>query len=225
MRKLPPRQTASEQVYQAILDAVCDGRFAPGTHLVQEELAAKLGVSRQPVQQAMAMLKADGIVEESGARGLHVAPIDLDTMRHRYAIRSALDALAASGAAEAVRNGDRAIAEQGRRLVAEGRAAIGVLDVAKLVAADIGFHRYIYEASGNPLIAPTAEIHWHFLRRIMADVVRHAQPPVEIWDQHEAIVVAIADGDAAEAGRLAEVHVELAARGLVATFGRNEEAP
>ncbi len=222
MRKLPLRQTAAELVYQAILDAVSDGRLAPGTHLVQEELAAQLGVSRQPVQQAMAMLKSDGIVEENGARGLHVAPINLATMRHRYAIRSALDALAASGAAETVRKGDRTIAEQGRRLVAEGRAAIGVLDMAKLVAADIGFHRYMYEASGNPLIAPTAEIHWHFLRRVMADVVRHTQPPVEIWDQHEGIVAAIAAGDAAEAARRAEAHVERATQRLSMTMERKE---
>ncbi len=224
MRKLPPRQTAAEQVYQAILDAVSDGSFAPGTHLVQEELAARLGVSRQPVQQAMAMLKADGIVEESGARGLHVAPIDLATMRHRYAIRAVLDALAAGAAADAVRNGDSSIAGEGRRLVAQGRAAIAAMDVRTLVAADVGFHRYIYEASGNPLIAPTAEIHWRFLRRVMADVVRHAQPPVEIWDQHEGIVEAIARGDAAEAGRLAEAHVERAAERLTTAMTRKERA-
>ncbi len=224
MRKLPPRQTAAEQVYQAILDAVSDGSFAPGAHLVQEELAAKLGVSRQPIQQAMAMLKADGIVEESGARGLHVAPIDLATMRHRYAIRSVLDAMAASGAAKAVLAGDRSISDEARRLVAAGRSAIAAMDVRALVAADIAFHQFLYEASGNPLIAPTAEIHWRFLRRVMSDVVRHAQPPVEIWDQHEAIVEAIARGDAEAASRLAEAHVERAAERLTAARHRMEQA-
>ena len=222
MRKLPPRQTAVEQVYQAIVDAVCDGLFAPGTHLVQEELAARLGVSRQPIQQAMAMLKADGIVEESGARGLHVAPIDIPTMRHRYAIRSVLDALAACEAAKAVKAGDRTIPERARRLIAEGRAAVEAMDVRALVAADVGFHQFIYEASGNPLIAPTAEIHWRFLRRVMSDVVRHAQPPSEIWDQHDAIVRAIADGDSETAGKLAEAHVERAAQRLSAAKHRME---
>ncbi len=139
MRKLPPRQTASEQVYHAIIDAVIDGSFAPGSHLVQEELAARLGVSRQPIQQAMAMLKADGIVEESGARGLHVAPIDLSTMRHRYAIRSVLDALAAASAAKAVLVGNRSIADEARQRVAAGRAAIQAMDVSALVAADVDF--------------------------------------------------------------------------------------
>ncbi len=58
----------------------------------------------------------------------------------------------------------------------------------------------------------------------MSDVVRHAQPPVEIWDQHEAIVEAIARGDAEAASRLAEAHVERAAERLTAARQRMEEA-
>jgi DNA-binding GntR family transcriptional regulator len=50
MKVLPPQQGRSEQVYQTLLDAICDGSLAPGEHLVQEQIAAKLGVSRQPVQ-------------------------------------------------------------------------------------------------------------------------------------------------------------------------------
>ncbi len=223
MRKLPPRQTAAEQVYQAILDAVSDGSFAPGAHLVQEELAAKLGVSRQPIQQAMAMLKADGIVEESGARGLHVAPIDLATMRHRYAIRSVLDAMAASGAAKAVLAGDRSISDEARRLVAVGRSAIAAMDVR------LGGRRHRLppvplRSFGQPADRADSRDPLALLRRVMSDVVRHAQPPVEIWDQHEAIVEAIARGDAEAASRLAEAHVERAAERLTAARQRMEEA-
>lgn len=224
MRKLPPRQTVTEQVYQAILDEVCDGALAPGTHLVQEQLAAKLGVSRQPVQQAMAMLKADGVVEESGARGLHVTALDLATMRHRYAIRAVLDELAAGAAAEMVRAGDSSIAAEARELVQRGRAATKQRDIRVLVTADVNFHQLIYEASGNPLIAATAEPHWRFLRRVMADVLRHAEPPGEIWDQHEAILDAIVAGDAPAAGALARQHVTRAAERLAQAQERMAEA-
>ena len=94
------------------------------------------------------------------------------------------------------------------------------MDVRKIVAADVRFHQFVYEASGNPLIAPTAELHWRFLRRVMSDVVRRAQHPVEIWDQHEGIVAAIADGDAETASRLAEAHVKRAAERLTAAMER-----
>ncbi|NIR59688.1 MAG: GntR family transcriptional regulator, partial [Gammaproteobacteria bacterium] len=76
----------AEQVYQAILDEICDGTLSPGAHLVQEQLAERLGVSRQPIQQAIALLKADGLVEEAGKRGVRVTPLDATAMRHHYEI-------------------------------------------------------------------------------------------------------------------------------------------
>ncbi len=139
-------------------------------------------------------------------------------------IRSVLDALAASGAAKAVRSGDQAIADEARRLVALGRAAVAAGDVRALVAADISFHQFIYEASGNPLIAPTAEIHWRFLRRVMSDVVRHAQPPVEIWTSMNGSSRPSPVVMRRPAGRLAEAHVERAAERLTAARQRMEPA-
>ena len=64
----------TEQVYQRLLDAICSGELAPGTRLTQEELAASLSVSRQPVLQALRLLKRDGVVIDAGRRGLIVAP-------------------------------------------------------------------------------------------------------------------------------------------------------
>lgn len=78
MKPITSTPSRAEQVYFAIRDSICDGALEAGTHLVQEDLAARLGVSRQPVQQAMALLKNDGLVLEQGARGLYVAPLDAE---------------------------------------------------------------------------------------------------------------------------------------------------
>ena len=59
----------TEQVYQRLLYAICDGELAPGARLTQEELAAALGVSRQPILQALRLLKKDGFVSDAGRRG------------------------------------------------------------------------------------------------------------------------------------------------------------
>jgi len=53
---------AAELAYRALLEEICDDSMPPGTQLVQEELTAKLGVLRQPIQQAFARLKADGLL-------------------------------------------------------------------------------------------------------------------------------------------------------------------
>jgi DNA-binding GntR family transcriptional regulator len=209
MQLLPPQQGRSEQVYQRLLDAICDGSLVPGEHLVQEQIAAKLGVSRQPVQQALAILKTEGLLLELGKRGLFVAPLDLASMRHHYEIRAALDGLAARRAAERAANEDsRAdIEREGRASLAAGRAAMAGGQIVDMVRADIAFHSYLYEASGNPLLASSAEPHWRQLRRVMGEVLRRAETPGEIWRQHAEILSAVVSGDAKLAEQRAVDHV------------------
>ena len=215
----------AEQVYQAILDEICSGRLTPGTHLKQEQLAERLGVSRQPVQQAMALLKADGLVEEVGKRGLRVSHLDLATMHHHYEIRALLDGLAARATAARLA-GDPAARDgferQVRTIIAAGRKAVDSGDVADMVRQDEAFHRLFYDASGNPLLAQTAEPHWRFLRRVMGDVLRHAEPPHDIWNQHEAIARAVLAGDLPTAERLMTGHASRAAQLLASNSPQQE---
>lgn len=221
----------ADQVYQAVVDDICDGVIGPGEHLVQEQLAAHFGVSRQPIQQAMALLKADGLVEDVGKRGLRVAELDLTMMRHHYDIRAAFDGLAARLAAERCRLDPamaRAVRDRGERLLADGQDAIARNATLDLIRADEAFHKLIYETSGNPLLDKSAEPHWRFLRRTMGEVLRHAEPPATIWRQHAAILDAIAMGDAARATQLATYHISVAADTLanaLETSGPETAAP
>src|SRR2546430_17164874 len=84
----------TEQVYQRLLCAICDGELAPGARLTQEDLAATLGVSRQPVLQALRLLKKEGFVSDAGRRGLRVAPLEAQASTQGYEVRAVLDALA-----------------------------------------------------------------------------------------------------------------------------------
>lgn len=218
----------AEQVYQAVLDEICDGVLPPGAPLVQEQLAERFGVSRQPIQQAMALLKADGLVEEVGKRGLRVAQLDLALMRHHYDIRAALDGLAARLAAQRARETPAAagaIARRGEAILAKGRRAVEDKVTLEQIRNDEAFHNLIYEVSGNPLLARTAELHWRFLRRAMSDVLRHAAPPKTIWQQHAAILEAVVAGDAALAEARASEHIELAANALTAALGESHRSP
>ena len=73
MESIKPQKTLVEQVHGAILDAICDGTLAAGTAMTQDELAARLQVSRQPVMTALGMLRKQGFLIERGRRGLQVA--------------------------------------------------------------------------------------------------------------------------------------------------------
>src|SRR6187551_2148077 len=133
-----------DQVYRSLLDAISDGSLAPGTRIMQEDLAAQLAVSRQPVLQALRLLKKDGFVLDAPGRGVLVAPLDVDWLIQIYQVRSALDALAARLAAQARFQIDP-------DLIGRGRIAARGTDVKAMMSADAQFHGAIYAASGNPL--------------------------------------------------------------------------
>ena len=208
---LPAEPDLVERAYTALLRSISEGELAPGTRLTQEEIAASLGVSRQPVLQALRQLKHDGFVIDAGRRGLMVAPLDPALITQVYQLRAALDALAARLAAER-----RAILDAG--LIAQGEKAAKSRRVAAMIDADVAFHNAIYEASGNPLIADSANRHWAHIRRAMGAVLSTAGARESVWDEHAAIAAAIRAGDAALAERLSREHGDRAAQALVAAL-------
>lgn len=204
----------TDQVYQRLLNAICEGELAPGARLTQEDLAAMLDVSRQPVLQALRMLKKDGFVVDAGRRGLMVLPLGPQTIAHIYEVRSVLDALAARLAALAGAKIDMSI-------IAEGRKAAAGSRLGAMIDADMRFHNLIYSASGNPLIAESASRHWSHIRRAMGVVLQQAGVREAVWDEHDAILKAINRGDADRAERLARGHGEEAGHHLVQQLGRH----
>lgn len=224
MRNLTIGPSLTEQVYQAIIEEILEGRLTQGEHLVQEQLAAKLGVSRQPIQQAMALLKADGVVEEVGKRGLRVAALDIDMIRGHYDIRTMLDGYAARAAAVAIGSGALNAGEHQAEidaLFSAGRRAVEANLIRDQIRCDEGLHKLIYRMSGNPVLDQMAEPNWRYLRRVMAEVLRQAEPAAMIWEQHRLIVDAIMRGDPEDAAAQAEAHVRNAASRLTSALTRH----
>lgn len=201
---LRPQQTLVEQVYDAILSGISAGKYGPESRLIQEEVAEALGVSRQPVQQALLLLRNEGILANAPGRGLRVAPLAADKVSNLYEIREVLDRLACMRAAE--RGSARARAE-GQAYIDRGWQAVDSMSIPELVRADVDFHHFLYELSGNPMIAETSSAHWAYLRCVMGAVLMSGGTPVSIWQQHELILKAVIDGDALRAGRLASEHI------------------
>lgn len=196
-----------DQVYRSLLDAISDGSMAPGVRIMQEDIAEQLAVSRQPVLQALRLLKKDGFVLDAPGRGVLVAPLDVGWLVHIYQVRSALDALAARLAARARYRIDA-------QLISQGRAAARGNNVKTMMAADIEFHAAIYAASGNPMIAQTAQMHWQHIRRAMGAVLQLSTMRESIWDEHEAIAMAIRNGNENAAETLIRQHGEDAGQNL-----------
>lgn len=209
----------ADQVYRALLDAISEGSLAPGQRITQEELAEQLAVSRQPVMQALRLLKKDGFVQDAPGRGLQVTPLDPRWLTQVYEVRGALDILAVRRAAERRTRLEPSLFTRGRRAVARG-------DIKAMIDADLAFHRALYQAAGNPLIEQSALLHWQHIRRAMGEALQSSALREPVWDEHEAIAQAVARGDADRAEALMRRHGEQAgatlARQLVAaTFPDN----
>jgi len=204
----PP--TLVEQVVNAIVSEIVDGDLPANSRLIQDELARAYGVSRQPIQQALLLLRDRGMVREAPGRGLIVSPLDVDFVRNLYEVRAVLDGLAARLAAE--RGADRAKSE-GQAYLDAGRDAVESGSLHDQIEADMRFHGFINELSGNSLIAETTAPHWPYLRRVMGEVLRDdVQMPQTILGEHVAILGAIIAGRAEEAESLSRDHISRAAK-------------
>src|SRR5215470_433048 len=174
MRPILPEPDLSERIHDAVLNAICSGELKAGARITQEELANRFGVSRQPVLQAMMLLRREGFLIDAGRKGVCVSPLDMQQVRNLYVVR---------------------------RAVASGH-------VPSVIEADIDFHLFIYEASGNPLIGETAQPHWQHLRRVMAAALSESDLRVSVWDEHEGILRALEAGQVSEAEALCRGHAE-----------------
>ena len=204
---LTPSATLVERAYQALLDAICSGALAAGERLTQDGLALRLQVSRQPVVQALALLKSQGFVQDTGKRGVVVAHLDPAFFKAIYELRSAIDPMAARLATARVTPQTE---REGREILREGQRALRAGELAGLIRADVRFHTFIYELSGNPLFPDLMKLYWNHLRRAMGEVLRTKGEGRIVWREHQEILDAIVAGDAEKAARLAQAHLESA---------------
>ncbi|MCR9087612.1 MAG: GntR family transcriptional regulator [Rhodobacteraceae bacterium] len=210
MMNIPTPQTRFEAAYGALRDSIVDGTLAPGTHIIQEEIAARIGVSRQPIQQALALLKSQGLLVESGARGLYVAELNPSETRARFQVRAALEQVAVREASlRAVTDPDlaEAIRSEGEAILAKGERLVATEQFKEAVTEDIAFHSFLCRVSGNHLLQPTLEVHWLYIRRVMIAVVLFADRGPLVWKEHRGVLDAVCGGRAEEAAARIATHI------------------
>ena len=220
MKVLAAQPKLVEQVLEAIVSEISAGKLKPGERIIQEQIAQVLGVSRQPVQQALLLLRNQGVLRDAPGRGLIVASLDLDQVSDMYDIRAVMEGLAFRKAAE--HNPERA-KKQGPALIRSGRKAVAGGSFAAMIAADLKFHDLIYGLSGNPLIAPMMDAQWTYTQRVMGEVLMRDELPRDIWDQHEALLDAVISGNGPAAEELARHHITQAAAVMISRL-RSEAA-
>ena len=211
MIPLDPLPNLIDQVYARILEAITDRSLPPGHRIRQNELAERLGVSRQPVSHALHLLHRQGLVAESGRRGFEVTRLDPSRIRQLYEVRGAIDALAARLAAGRART-DATGRTQLEAALQAGRAIGSNTPLAQLIALDVDFHRAIYRLAGNPAIEEMIAPQWPHMRRSMATVLAELNYRDSAWAEHETIAAQILAGNAKAAEAAGLAHAQTAGR-------------
>jgi DNA-binding GntR family transcriptional regulator len=198
-RPVPLRQS----VYEALVELVVAGRLRPGQHLVETELARQLGVSRQPVREALHRLEAEGWVDLRPNQGAFVHVPTGEEVDQLLDVRELLEVEAARLAAATATADDIA---RLRVICREGEAAVEAGDTGRFVAVNTEFHAELARAAGNDVLAELAEIvgrrvRWYY--RQVAPARGH-----ESCAEHREIVAAIEAGDAGRAASIARRHTE-----------------
>jgi DNA-binding GntR family transcriptional regulator len=188
-RSAEPR---SEGLVDALREAILTGRYAPGTRLVQDDLAETFGMSRIPLREALRRLEGEGLVVISPNRGAIVRPLAPKDVVDLYDLRLALEALALRRAAE--RYADLRATTKARH--AQARQAIGARNLTALFRLDRDFHADIATASDNPHLVAALGAQWSQIMRVMHAYFQAGDYPVDTWDDHEAIADAVAHGQA-----------------------------
>ncbi|MFQ3184392.1 MAG: DNA-binding GntR family transcriptional regulator [Octadecabacter sp.] len=204
MDAVKPKRTLVQDTYDILIDAICTGEFKPGERLNQDEIAAKLNVSRQPVNSAISILKANGLVEDTGRRGVVVTSFDRDLFCSIYEYRIIIEPFAVKLAGKFLTPRDCRLADT---VLNAGKKALKHGSLRELVRSDMMFHEMIYGWSRNQVIETSMRNNWHHIRRSMVEVLRDPRAIVSVWEQHTEIVETLFDGRPDDAAEIMERHI------------------
>ncbi|GAA1685152.1 GntR family transcriptional regulator [Microbacterium lacus] len=206
---------ASDRAYAALLDQIQSGDLAPGTVLAEVEQAARLGVSRTPLREALGRLAADGLVVQQSPRVTVVSDIDVADIRALFEVRRALEETAARLAAT------RADADVFAALAVEF-AGVGALDRDEgrdaYYALIARFDAQLDAAIDNDYLTSALRgIRTHLVRvrRLARDIPERLAASVA---EHRLIASAIADRDADLAAHATHVHLHNALTTILASL-------
>ncbi len=173
------------------------GGLGAGTDHLESELAARLGMSRTPVREALLRLEAQGLVEVRPRKGVRISPVSPQDMAEIYDILTELESLAAANAAS------RGLSESDLSELAEAitdmETALDEGDRDAWAAADDIFHEELVRLGGNQRVVQIAEMMSDQVRRARIVTLYMRPAPNRSNDDHLRVLEAIRRGDAVTA--------------------------
>ena len=215
--KLSTLTSATERAYEGIINLLLARELRPGERTSVNLLAARLGLGRTPIKEAVTRLETEGILTVSDRSGTEVNAINPEEARQLLEIRSLLECFAA---ADAVKNATQREIGRVVHLAGEMRAAslgTGADESARFVAANVEFHDIIVGAARNPFLVRLYSL-IHLQLQIVSYLISRGQnrsAAERRQKEHDAIARAFAARDGCKLSAALKVHVQTTASSIV----------
>jgi len=194
-----------EIVYEELKREILIGEIAPGTRMMEIELADEMGVSRTPVREAIRKLEKEGLVTIEPRKGAYASDVSIKDMVDVLEVREDLEAMAAAMAARKVSDEEKKVLIEA---TLEYQAAVESGKTEDIIRCDEKFHQLIVNCSGNKtliqLFSQVQELALRFRYLYYDDFSRYKNMPME----HREIEEAILSGNFEEARVAAGEHVK-----------------
>lgn len=198
-------RTNHQFVREALRHAILAGEYAPGTRLVQADLAKQLDVSTTPVREALRDLAADGLVRLDAYRGAIIQPLDADEIEEIYQLLKVLEPLSIERAVASITEPELAEAQQILDRMLDGG------DSADFVALDRQFHGLFARAARSPRLQSTLDsLRDSAARYIAASFRESGEMVAHANEDHTALLAAMRRRDLQAALTVEAAHLEWA---------------
>ncbi len=197
------------QVYAALRDAIVRGELEPGQQLSENSLAARMGVSRTPIREAISRLREDRLVETVPQLGTFVARVNPTAISDAQFIRESLECAAIRLSAQVAKEQDVAELEENLQSQERAREA-GDLDAFYLL--DDSFHHTLCDLSGHLsvwIVSERAKAHLNRIRRLSLAMPNYLD---EMISEHRLVLDAVAANDSDLAERHLREHLRTVLR-------------
>jgi DNA-binding GntR family transcriptional regulator len=197
--------TAQEGVLRELRTLIAAGKLSPGQQVVQDSLAATLGVSRVPLREALKVLEGEGQVIYHPHRGYFVADLSIADLVEVYRIRSILED-------EALRVGVPLLTDEDldylEGLIQDVEAAAKSADVTAVTSANRRFHFALFESSNMPRLVRLIRNQWDATDAYRGVYFAAASNLDHMNSEHRAMLVALRDRDVEKSIALQAAHRE-----------------
>lgn len=212
----PARRATSVQRAVAEIRRMLRSReLVPGQQVRQETLAARLGVSRIPVREALKTLEAEGVMRHEPHVGYAVARLNADELAQVYLMRRALET-------EVLRALPKLSPDQLRDLTRLNEAIteqVDRVDVAGIVAANQAFHFAMFRLSGLDLVVDEIDRLWRRSEPYRTVHLYDAAGRARVVREHRKMITALRRGDTAAVVALMDAHRDHTVADLHAALG------